>query len=177
MKRINLTIVLSLIFVFLFYLALWIEGFIAVYLILFTVIIGLTLLVSTIRELIVKKNFFYFGIGIIALCLVFFRPIEFIVESLKSPIIVQGHCEHAVSGLSINLRKDQTFEYNSGAFLKKEMYVGKYSIKGDMLLLNFDEPHPKGLPDILIYKNGSLVEEGKAEHNHNFKLVINSVWK
>ncbi len=179
MRKLNLTIIISLIFLFLFYLALWIEGFSAVYLMLFIGIIGLALIGLILKE-IVKKNYLASLIGIFALCIVIFRPIEYIVESLKSPIIVSGYCEHTMTSLSINLRKDKTFEYNAGAFLEKDEYFGSYYIKNDTIILNFEKPFPKDLKDTLIYKDNWLTEHGKRkqnEHNHNFKLTTNSILK
>ncbi len=164
---------------------LWIEGFAAVYLFMLFVVIGLTLIVLVIRELFIKKNFVASGIGILALCIIIFRPFEFIAETLKSPVVVSGYCEHTVTTLSINLRKDKTFEYNAGAFLKKEMYYGNYILKNDTLILNFDAPKPEKLKDTLVFKKDSiykddwLFEIGKAQKNHlhNFMLTTNLIWK
>ncbi len=180
MRKFNLTIILSLIFIFFFYFALWIEGFSAVYLMLFTGIIGLVLFGSLSYDVFVKKNYLASGIGIVALCIVIFRPIEYIIESLKSPIVVSGYCEHTVTSLSINLRKDKTFEYNAGGFLEKIEYFGTYDIKNDTLILNFDKPFPKDLKHTLIYNDNWITELGKAKqngHNHNFKLTTNSIFK
>ncbi|MEK8181252.1 hypothetical protein WMW71_12970 [Flavobacterium buctense] len=180
MRKLNLTIILSLAFVFFFYFTLWIGGFSAVFLMFFTGIIGLFLIFLILKEVFVKKNYLAFGIGIFALCIVIFRPIEYIIESLKSPIVACGYCEHTMTSLSINLRKNKTFEYNAGAFLEKEMYSGNYTVKNDTLVLNFNEPFPKRLKDTLIYQDNWLNELGKEkekEHNHNFKLTTNSIWK
>ena len=164
---------------------LWIQGFEAVYLFMFVTVMGLTLIVLVTRELFIKKNFIAFGIGIFALCIVIFRPFEFISEALKSPIVVSGYCEHTVTTLSISLRKDKTFEYNAGAFLKKEMYYGNYYLKNDTLILNFDARKPEKLKDTLVFKKDSiykhdwLFEIGKTQKNHlhSFMLTTNLIWK
>lgn len=184
MRKLNLTIILSLFFVFLFYLMLWIEGFEAVYLSMLVVVIGLTLIVLVIRELFFKKNFIASGIGIVALCIVIFRPFEFISEALKSPVVASGYCEHTATTLSINLRKDRTFEYNAGAFLKREMYYGNYVIKKDTLILKFDGSKPEKLKDTLVFKKDSIYKDDwlfeigktKKNHLHNFKLNKNLIW-
>lgn len=185
MKKFNITIVLSLFFVILFYLMLWIGGLAAFYLLMLVVLIGLTLLVLVFRELFLKRNIVASGIGIIAILIVIFKPFEFIVEALKSPVVVSGYCEHTMTSVSISLRKDKTFEYNAGAFLKKEMYYGNYNLKNDTLILNFDVPKLEKLKDTLVFKKDSiykdewLFEIGKTQinHLHNFKLTTNLMRK
>jgi len=176
MKKSNITVFLSIIFVSLFYLALWIEGFSALYLMILVIIIGLILIVFTIRDFI-KKNFHYSLIGIFALFIVIFRPIEIALEYFKSPIIISGYCEHTVSRVALNLRADKSFDYNAGGFLKREIYFGIYSVKNDTLILEFEKPNSKNTNDTLVYKNGWLSEIKKTEHKHNFKLTTNSLWK
>ncbi len=164
---------------------LWIEGFAAVYLLMLVGVIGLTLIFLIIREAIFKKNYVACGVGLLALCVVIFQPFERIVESLRSPVVAFGYCEHTVTTLSINLRKDKTFEYNAGAFLEREMYSGNYIVKNDTLILNFDAPKPLKLKDTLVFKKDSiykddwLFEVGKPQKNHlhNFKLTTNLIWK
>ena len=177
MKNINPTIILSLLFLLLFYFALWIGGFYAVYLLIFTGIIGLSLVFLIVRETFYKRNYWTSGIGILALSLVIFRPIEFVIESLKSDVVVFAFCEHTVTSVSVTLRKDKTFEYNAGAFLEQEIYFGTYKIVSDTVILSFDLQKPEYLGDTLVYKNNFLKEVGNAKHNDNFKLIENYIFE
>ena len=178
MKKTTLTLlILSVVFVLLFYFALWLEGFAAVSLLLFTTVIGLVLLVLVLKSLFSEKNFLGAGLGVLALYIVVFSPIETIIESLKSPLVSTGYCEHTMSSASLYLRKNHSFEYINGGFLSNDIYEGTYIRKGDTVLVHFEKKHPTPLMDTLIYKKNWLKEIGNEKHNHEFKLTKNLIWK
>ncbi|NUY82067.1 hypothetical protein HUK80_14275 [Flavobacterium sp. MAH-1] len=82
-------------------------------------------------------------IGILAICIVIFSPIERILEAMKAERILEGKCEHTVSTAWIVLRKDGTFEYSPAMFLEPKEYEGTFVHKGDSILLSFRNSVPQ----------------------------------
>jgi DMSO reductase anchor subunit len=154
----------SFLFVGLTYFAFWIEGFTAIYLLLVVGLIGLVLMGLIGRRIItvvIHKNYKLLispVIGLLALVIVIFQPVEKIIESQKSPVVWLGFCEHTVTSTSILLRKNKTFEYNAGAFLSTVVFYGKYEIKGDTLVLLFNQTPPENLKEKLLFIDNGLVE-------------------
>jgi len=178
MKKTTLTLlILSLVFVLLYYSALFSNDKLALLLLIFIPIVGFILVVLILIALFAKKNFIAASIGVIALSIVIFRPIEFMIESLKSPKVASAYCEHTVSAVSIILRMDHSFEYNAGTFLSHENYTGTYSIKGDTVILHFENKYPTPVIESLVYKEHLLKEIGNPQHNHEFILTKNLIWK
>jgi hypothetical protein len=174
--------ILSFSLIALFYIAMAIEGFVGVCLLIIAIgfAIGIICIVlfngiSKIRN--PNNNILWSTlIGIGALCVVIFRPIEFLIEKLKSPIVFYGQCEHTVTMTSLVLRENQSFEYNAGGFLSNEMYYGTYKVNGDTLSLQFDSEEIP-LSDKLIHIKDGLIEFKNTEHNHGFKESQNLLWK
>lgn len=175
-------LIFSLLVVGLKYLGLWIEGFTGMFLILFAGLTGLILLVLlgvcivTIFKTRDVKLVIPFVIGLIAILITAFSPIEKLVEKLKSPVVLTGYCEHTVTAVSLILRQDKSFEYNAGAFLSKEMYYGNYQIKKDTLNLYFLDEKPVNVKNKLIFVDKGLLEIGDTiKHRHLFKITYNKL--
>ena len=166
--------------------SLYIEGWIAailfaiggfIFFILVTFLIIWTICIVWTREL-TRKNILPIVLGVVAILISIFEPIELITERLKSRIVLFGECEHTMTNVFIALREDGTFEYNAGAFLENEEYQGEYRITGDSLLLNYEGNQIKDLPTKMIFeKNGAktkgLICSGDTtEHRHYFILTI-----
>lgn len=114
--------------------------------------------------------------AILAILFVVFRPIEKIVESLKSPIVFFGYCEHTVTGLSVKLRADNSFEYNMGAFLRSDVRHGKYTLEDDTIRLTFEDSLPYSIKTTLILKEDYIIEIGDtASHRHSFLSLLNKL--
>lgn len=174
---------LSILFSGFFYIAYWLEGWNGMFLFLAVGIIGFLLIGFFIFGLVTlfktKKKELYFPltIALIAIMIVVFRPIEFIIEELKSPVVLHGYCEHTVTEVSIRLRQDGTFEYNAGTFLSNKVYNGKYSLISDTIKLEFNNA-PDYINDRLLLTDFSLIEIGDtASHRHDFKIIYNELIK
>ena len=174
----------ALAFVGLKYLGLWVEGFIGMYILLVAGMTGLILLgllvfrIVTIIKTRNRKLFIPFFIGIVAILMVIFEPIENLIEKLKSPIVLYSYCQHTVTSLSLRLRQDKSFEYNAGAFMSKELYYGSYLISGDSLTLNFGNKTPNHVKTKLIFIDNGLLEIGDTTaHRHFFKITFNEIRK
>ena len=61
-------------------------------------------------------------------------------------------------GFSLKLRANNTFEYNAGTFLFKEMYYGFYNIVNDTLILNFDGLNPENINNKLTINKDWVIE-------------------
>jgi len=177
-------ILLSIFLIGLTYLAYWIEGWVGVYLLLAAGISGLVLIGFFISGLFkffrVKEKGLLVSLtlAIFAFVTVLFRPVETIIEKFKSPVVLYGYCEHTVTGLSIKLRQDSSFEYNAGAFLSREMYYGQYAWTGDTLTLKFNDNVPENINDKLLLANNSLTEiSSTTKHKHQFKISYNNTKK
>ena len=104
-----------------------------------------------IKKLIYIKGFFF---GILSAGLILFVPIGKIVEELKSPIVFKGYCEHTVTSTSLVLREDNSFEFNTGAFLSRNIIKGTYDIKNDTITLAFEDDQPKLSSRLLLQEEG-----------------------
>ncbi len=179
-------IVLSITLIGLRY-SLYIGGWIAAFLfaiggyiffILVTFLIIWTICFVWTKEL-TRKNILSIVIGVVAILISIFEPIELVAEGLKSRIVLFGECEHSMTSVFIALREDGTFEYNAGAFLKKEEYIGEYRITGDSLILNYEGNQIKDLPTKMVFEkngaktNGLICSGDTTEHRHHFILTIN----
>jgi hypothetical protein len=166
---------------------LYIEGWIAallfaiggfVFLMLAAVLITWTFIIIRTREF-TKKNILAILFGVTAILISLYEPIALIAEGLKSRIVLWGQCEHTITNVFVVLREDGTFEYNAGAFLKKEEYDGEYKITGDSLLLRYNDSTRTDLPVKMIYKkvagqNKWLICSGDTtKHRHHFTLKMN----
>nr|WP_319401679.1 hypothetical protein [uncultured Carboxylicivirga sp.] len=177
-------IFLSILLIGLTYLAEWIEGWTGAFLILGAAFEGLLLagffILGLVKIIRTKDKGFILPliIAIIASAIVVFRPVETIIEKIKSPVVLYGYCEHTVTGVSLKLREDNTFEYNAGAFLSREMHYGKYILKDDTLTLKFSNIKPTNIDSILLVTNYCLTEFGDTtKHNHQFNIKINNLRK
>lgn len=177
-------IFLSILLVGLTYLAYWIEGWTGMFLILSVGLLGLVFFVFFIAGLVTlfrKKDkglLIPLSIAVIAIIIVVFRPVETIIEKFKSPVVLFGYCEHTVTGLSIKLRQDKTFEYNVGAFLTKKIYYGQYSWTRDTLILKFNNNAPDNITNKLLFTYNSLTEIGDTtNHRHQFQIICNDLNK
>lgn len=177
-------LILSLLFVGLKYLGIWIEGFIGAIIILSAGIAGLLLVLLLIFKIITllktknKMLFLSYFVGLAAIFIVIFEPFEQLTEKLKSPIVLYGYCEHTVTSVGLTLRQDKSFEYNAGAFLSKEMYYGVYRINKDTLILNFRDENPTNINNKLIFIDNGLLEIGDTiGHRHLFIITHDKLTK
>jgi hypothetical protein len=166
------------------YLALWIGGGIAVYSFIFGIIVLCLLVLALFSQIVLiiakrlfgLKNFIPIIITILCLWITLSNPLEWLIEKTKSPVILNGYCEHTVTTVSIKLRENSTCEYNAGAFLKNETYKGTYIIKNDSVILNFKGLNPDNVADTLIYKEKFLIEIGDTtRHRHHFIITTNRI--
>lgn len=183
MKNLEKTILtLSLAHIGLKYLGLWLEGFTGMFLVLFAGLIGLILLgllvvcIVTIFKTRNKKLFSPLVLGIMAIFVFVFAPIEKLIEKLKSPVVLTGYCEHTVTAVSLKLREDNSFEFNTGAFLSQEIIHGIYHLNMDTLYLNLEEKHQGKIKNKLIFTEQGLLEIGDTiAHRHIFKITNNNL--
>jgi hypothetical protein len=180
----TLIIFLSILLVGLTYLAYWIEGWTGAYLFMgagLTAIVLIGFFVAGLVKMLKSKDkglIVPLIIAVFAILIVVFRPLETLLEKLKSPVVLYGYCEHTVTALSIKLRQDRTFEYNAGAFLSREIYYGEYSLTGDTLKLNFNDNTPDNSKDKLLLKDSSVIEIGDTtKHRHHFRITYNDLIK
>ena len=166
------------------YLALWIGGGIAVFSFMFGIIVLILLVLAILSQivLIVTKSLFRFNnflpviITILCLWITLSNPLEWLIEKMKSPVILYGYCEHTVTTVSIKLRENHTCEYNAGAFLQNEIYKGTYLIKNDSVILVFKGLNPNNIADTLIHNEKFLTEIGDTtRHRHQFKITTNKI--
>ena len=164
------------------YLALNIAGWTSVILIMIGLAILFFLTVLTamqIIDIIKNKQFkliFPVIFIILTLLFIYYEPIETLIEKTKSPVNLYGFCEHTVTATSIQLREDKTFEYNAGAFLKKEIYAGTYEISNDTIYLSFKPENFEVLNKKLMLKEEYLIEFGDSlHHRHKFALTVNNI--
>lgn len=182
-KRTTITIlILSLLLVGLKYVGFWIEGFTRIFLLLTALIVGLILFIKlavVIVPIFKTKNkglIISFCIGLAAMLIVVFEPIETIMRKQKSPVVLSAYCEHTVTSVSLSLREDKSFEYNAGAFMTTEMYYGGYEINKDTIILNFQNKIPENITSKLVFKNNGLLELGDStRHRHFFKITSNKL--
>ncbi|MGK0308843.1 MAG: hypothetical protein ACI8RP_001810 [Urechidicola sp.] len=175
-------IVLSILFCAMFYIALWVESWVGVIFFMASIAFGFILLGFMVAGVYFfvksrKKNLaFALGVSLASILIVYFDPIHTISEKLKSPVVLSGYCEHTVTQVSLVLRKDMSFEYNPGAFLKKEMYYGRYLITGDTIILDFDSEPLKEIKNKLVIHDSYFIEIGDSlEHLHGFIITTNYV--
>ncbi len=174
-------IVLSILLVGMSYLAFWIEGWACVFIFLGADVIGLFLIGFSICGIIIifkNKNsglITSLVIAVLAIFIVVFRPVEYIIEKLKSPVVLFAYCEHTVTNVSLKLRQDKTFEYNAGAFLSREIYHGYYNIIADTLVLNFNGNNNVNVRNKLLITDEEIIEIGDTtRHLHHFKITLNN---
>ena len=174
--------ILSLLLIVTFYLAFWFEGWIGALLLVVDIGFGITLLgLLTLRfirffrvESRTRQQFKPFLTGLAAIGVVVFRPIEQINESLKSPVMISGYCEHTVTEVYFVFRRNKEFEYNAGAFIKKEMYYGTYKLNADTIHLSFNEAIPNNVNPTLLLDEYAFIEVGDTtRHRHYFKYIKN----
>ena len=178
----KLILISSGLFLALFYFSMWIEGWTGVLFLAITGLIGIIiifLILYSLYKTVINRKYIpsvYVLAPVLALLIVTFRPVEKIIEGFKSPVVLYGYCEHTVTGLSLKLRANNTFEYNAGAFLSKEMYYGFYNIKNDTLILNFDGLNPENIINKLIVNKDSVIEiSDSLGHRHTFKTSLNKI--
>lgn len=180
MKGLSAIIIfVSLLFIGLKYFGFWIEGFSGAFILLNTAVMGVSLFIMLLILIIQTKRKTFlisFFIGLIAIITVVFAPVEHVIEKLKSPIVLFGYCEHTVTVVSLTLRQDRSFEYNGGAFMKREMYYGNYQINDDTLVLSFAEKHPETIKEKLVFSEKGLLEIGDTiKHRHLFRISRNII--
>ncbi len=99
----NSIILLSILLVSLFYTSILIEGWTAVFLLMIAFPIGILLIgfllfgmLSAIKAR--DKAFFLPAlIGIVTLLKIIYRPVEQLIEKLKSPVILYDYCEQSIT--------------------------------------------------------------------------------
>ncbi len=173
---------LSVSLLILFYLTEWINSFISVFMLMAGAIIGLVLIVLLVITPFFfimtksKKLIYSFITALVIIAILFFQPVEYMIEKTKSPVVFSGYCEHTVTSVWFILREDKSFEYFPGTFLVKEMYYGKYQLKEDTLILKFDNKPNYNLRDTLVYKKSGFKEIGDTlSHRHFFKTTKNKL--
>jgi len=120
-----------------------------------------------------KKLLFFFLIGFALLSFVscqFLFPS--LIEKYKSPVVFYGCCEHTMTSVAIILRKDKSFEYNLGSFMKNDILYGKYEICNDTILLFFKDKQNCKIGSKMVSSKNGLIEIGDSlNHRHNFKKI------
>jgi len=165
-----------------FYLARWVEGWVGMFMFMGVVGFGITLIVASLvglLRLVFKKDRTLI-LPLVTACLSYFvvvyQPIERITEKLKSPVSLYGYCDHAVTAASLKLRENGSFEYNAGAFLSREIYYGSYKVNADTVILNFEDPVPNNVNNMLLFSDEALIEIGDSTmHKHRFLTSVNNV--
>lgn len=169
------------------YLAIAIGGFESIYLFLAALLFGFLLLgffFFCLNRLLFRKEmrFLYpMLVSVLALYIAIFEPVEYVIEKMKSDPVFAGHCEHTVTNVRILMRADSTFEYDAGAFLKREIYYGRYEKRNDTIFLRFKDSVPENTNTTLKFRKSYddieyLGEIGDTtKHRHGFKPTLNNL--
>lgn len=173
---------LSISLLVLFYLAEWINSGISLFIFMAAAIAGFTLVILLVVTPVLfvmtknKKLIYSFFVALGILAIIFFQPVEHLIEKTKSPIVFSGYCEHTVTSVWFILREDKSFEYFPGTFIIKEMYYGKYQLNEDTLIFKFDAKPNYNLCDTLVYEEKGFYEVGDTlAHKHFFKTTKNKL--
>ena len=117
-----------------------------------------------------KNNLYAFTVLIFGLTLTWFRVPYKIIEATKAPVIFHGICEHTVSFVWVKLRSDNTFDFEPGSFLDRNIIRGNYRISNDTVFLEtFDGkiPNLQTSKPMLKITNRVLVEiKDTTVHSH-----------
>lgn len=176
--------ILSFLLLILKYAAFLIAGWTAVLLFVIGLAVFLVLSVLIIIHLVEifrKRNYQFKSFITILLFfliafIIIYEPVEYYIEKSKSPVNLHGYCEHTVTMTSILCREDNTFEYNAGAFLDRDIYYGKYKVQNDTIFLSFSPDSCAYLNDTLLLSDDYLIEFGDlTRHRHRFKLTKNEL--
>ena len=151
------------------------SGFILILIVISLIVLTIIGLVRIVNKS-EKKSIAVVLIGIFSLSIVIFVPVGEIIESQKSPIVFKGWCEHTVTSTSLTLREDNSFEFDVGAFLSRELKLGTYSIKNDTIKLVFKEAQTQINTTLYIEKEG-VYELGRKpnEWREHFRTDINEL--
>ena len=122
-------------------------------------------------------NYIPIFIFLVVILVIFFKPVDRLIEYSKSPIILHGYCEHTVTTVSLTLRADRTFEYYPGAFLSHDIGIGTYKIESDSIFLFFDaESEAITVNDTLVFDDNNIYEIGNdTTHLHIFEITVNEL--
>ena len=104
-------------------------------------------------------------------------PVGRIVESFKSPRLLTGYCKHTVSHVKLILRQDRTAELGY-YFIDRSITRGSYSLKGDTVVLNFNDSPVASLNSELLLTKTELRELGVIDSTRRpqvFKLSLNKL--
>ena len=93
----------------------------------------------------------------IGIALGMYNPFKIDLDSVYGKTVFLACYEGTQNQATFKLRDSGKFDIHStGVFFSDNFYTGKYSMKGDTILMDFDTEIPVMLSDTLIIKEGNL---------------------
>ena len=103
------------------------------------------------------KTFMPILVLIIGIALGTYNPFKIDLDSVYGKTVFRACYEGTQNQATFKLRDSGKFDIHStGVFFSNNFYTGKYSMKGDTILMDFDTEIPVMLSDTLIIKEGNL---------------------